>query len=51
MVVEPVVEVKVEPPEVSTVTRADVVTAVDPVVAPPAPAYIPVSKLQNLSAR
>jgi hypothetical protein len=37
MVVEPIVEVKVEPPEVSTVTIAEVVTAVENPPAVPAP--------------
>jgi hypothetical protein len=36
-VVEPVVDVKVEPPDVSTVTRAEVVTAEDPPAPAPAP--------------
>jgi hypothetical protein len=37
MVVEPIVEVNVEPPEVSTVTIAEVVTAVENPPAAPAP--------------
>jgi hypothetical protein len=42
MVVEPMVEVMVDPPVVSTVTRAEVVIAEEPPF-PPAPAYSQVS--------
>jgi hypothetical protein len=48
MVVEPIVVVKVEPPEVSTETMAEVVIAVGD---PPAPAYIPSQPNSNPCSR
>jgi hypothetical protein len=41
MVVEPMVEVKVEPPDVSTLTMAEVVTAVENPAPPTPPAPTP----------